>query len=137
MLIFDESMPRPEPALDDAGFWQACAERRLVFRCCEACGHVHHPPRPLCPRCQSTRLNWREATGPAQIFSYTRVHHPAHPAVRTHVPYDVVLVVFPEMQHVRLVSNLVDGEPRIGARVALVWDDIGGGAFLPRFRIAD
>lgn len=135
MAIFGNDMPKPEPGLDDAGFWRACAEKRLAFRHCEDCDRHHHPPLPVCPHCQSQRLDWREATGPAEIFSFTEVHHPAHAAVIGRTPYTVVVVAYPEMEWTRIVSNLVgDGEVRIGDRVEIVWDAIGDGMFLPRYR---
>ena len=134
--MFGPDMPRPEAGLDDAGFWQACATKRLVFRHCQQCGHHHHPPLPVCPECQSMRLDWVDARGQAEIFSHTRVEHPAHPAVTDHLPYHVIVVGWPEMDWVRLVSNLVEGTPRIGAPVELTWDPIGPDMHLPRFRLA-
>jgi uncharacterized OB-fold protein len=134
---FGGDMPQPEPGIDDAGFWAACAEGRLVFRHCSGCGRTHHPPLPVCPTCQSTRLDWREPRGEPEIFTFTRVHHPAHPASVPHLPYDVIVVAWPDTDWVRLVSNLIGGEPRIGARVRLVWDRVSDAMQLPRFRLAE
>jgi uncharacterized OB-fold protein len=71
------------------------------------------------------------------VFSFTIVHHPAHPGVADIVPYNVVVVDFPECGHARLVSNVVDATPEeiaIGMEVALVWETAGNGVLIPRFR---
>ena len=71
------------------------------------------------------------------VFSYTIVHHPLHPAVAAIVPYNVVVVDFPECGHVRLVSNVIDVMPkqiRIGMEVSLTWETTGNSMLVPRFR---
>ena len=53
------------------------------------------------------------------------------------VPYNIVVVDFPEYDHVRLVSNLIDVPPqeiRIGMEVVLAWETAGNGLVVPRFR---
>jgi len=73
------------------------------------------------------------------VFSYTIVHHPAHPAVKPVVPYNIVVVHLDDADDVRIVSNVIDVPPEqiaVGLRVTLAWDEIEGGMFLPRFRKA-
>jgi len=53
------------------------------------------------------------------------------------VPYNVAIVDFPECDHARLVSNVIDIAPadvRIGMAVTLVWETAGNGMILPRFK---
>ena len=53
------------------------------------------------------------------------------------LPYNIVIVDFPECGHARLVSNLVDAAPDeiyIGMRITLVWETAGNGMFVPRFK---
>jgi uncharacterized protein len=71
------------------------------------------------------------------VFSFTIVHHPAHPAIKAVVPYNIVVVDFPAYDHVRLVSNLIDVPPqeiRIGMEVVLAWETAGNDMVVPRFR---
>lgn len=139
MSYFSESMPQPEPNMDDEGFWRHCAEQRLMFQCCGDCGAPRHPPTPVCWKCRSTRMAWTPAPARAELFSYTVVHHAVHDAVTARVPYVVALVSFPDLPGPRLVTNLTDVDPsqiRIGMPVSLWWDDIDDGMFLPRFRPA-
>jgi uncharacterized OB-fold protein len=130
-------LPSPSPDIDDAPFWAAIAERRLVFQRCTDCGLHRHPPGPMCPRCQSTRCDWREAPTSGELFSYTITHVAPHPALGEHLPYVIGLVRFPTCDDVRLVTNIVDtplAALKIGIPVEAVWTRFGSALVLPRFR---
>ena len=131
-----ETLPFPAPQADATPFWTHCRERRLCFQGCAGCGRLRHPPGPRCPACHSDAVEWREAPAEGRIFSYTVAHHPADDSVRARGPYNVILVEFPAMPGVRLVSNLIDADPVVGMVVTLVWDDGPAGQPLPRFRRA-
>jgi hypothetical protein len=140
MSYFPQGMPRPEPNMDDQGFWRHCAERKLAFQACADCGAPRHPPTPVCWKCRSMRIAWKEVRGEGEVFSYTVIHHAVHEVVAARLPYAVAVIAFPELPGPRLVSNLTDvalDRIRIGMRVKLWWDDIGEGMFLPRFRPAE
>jgi uncharacterized OB-fold protein len=137
MSYFPADMPRPEPTMDEAAFWDYCSKRSLRFQSCAQCATLRHPPIPMCYRCHSCETNYVEAPMEAQVYSYTVVHHASHPAVTTKLPYVVAVVEFPTLPGVRLITNLTDVEPgevKIGMRCSLWWDDIGDGMFVPRFR---
>lgn len=127
----------PVPSLDERVFWSHCAGRHLKFQRCGACGHHRHPPGPICTSCQSDRIEWVEAPQAATVYSYTIVHHPSHPAMRSRVPYNVALITFAGLDEVRLISNVVDATAEqmvIGMAVRLHWEGPVGGYWLPRFR---
>lgn len=139
MAYFPDDMPRPEPTMDDAAFWAACAKRRLRFQACAACGRLRHPPTPVCGACHATAVKWVDAPEEAEVYSFTVVHHASHPAVVPKLPYVVAVVTFPALPGVRLVTNITDVDPAdvgIGMKLALWWDDIGEGMHVPRFRPA-
>lgn len=139
MSYLPEGMPSPHPTLDDAPFWQACQEQRLVIRHCDQCDRFFHPPLPTCPRCGSTRLGWRPVSGRGTVYSYTVGHHAVHPALQGHGPYNVSVVLLDGADDVRLVSNVIDaapGELAIGLPVEVVFEPSGEGPLLPRFRKA-
>ena len=57
--------------------------------------------------------------------------------MKTVVPYNVAIVDFPECDHARLVSNVIDVAPEdvhIGMQVSLVWEPAGNDMLVPRFR---
>ena len=140
MAYFPDDMPRPEPDWDDRGYWEHCAEQRLCFQTCGACGIVRHPPGPMCAACHSTAVSWTDAPSEAEVYSYNVVHYAGHPAVKARLPYVGAVVEFAGLPGVRLVTNVTHVEPaemRIGMAVRLWWDDIGDGMFIPRFRPVD
>jgi uncharacterized protein len=126
---------RPAPVLtdDNEGFWRAAADGRLVVQQCSNCGAHHHPPRPMCPVCHSTELEWADMAGTGSVYSYALLHHPRHPAFSYPVP--AVLVELDE--GVRLVSNLVDIDPHdicIGLRVEVAFEPTAEDFAVPVFR---
>lgn len=131
------ALPSPQPTLDDEPFWANLALRRLTFQACGSCGRFRHPPVPLCPHCQSTVIEWREAPPRGRIFTFTEVCYAAHDAVAAALPYNVSVVEFPECGGVRLITNVIgpSEEIAIGAEVELFWDEIEGQSPLPRFRL--
>ncbi len=138
MSGFPTDMPAPVPDIDDAPFWAAAAQRRLVFQRCTSCGTHRHPPSPMCPRCQATTSDWSDAPMRGELFTYTVTHGAPHPALRGFTPYIVALVRFPTLDDVRLVTNIVGAMPeqlKIGAAVELVWEVLGTETYVPRFRI--
>lgn len=60
-----------------------------------------------------------------RIYSWERVWHPVHPALKGHCPYLAVLVELPHAGGLRMVGNLL-GDPlqevRIGAEVQGVFE---------------
>ena len=127
------------PNVDTQPFWDACRRRELRFQRCRSCRRFRHPPIPGCPHCGSGDVEWVPVSGNGRIFSYTLVHHPTMPALASHVPYNVIVVEFPDAPGVRLISNLLDVGTdgiEIGMAVTLVWDPVAPDLFLPRFRPA-
>jgi len=129
----------PGPRIDEVNepYWAHCNAHRLCFQKCADCGHLVHPPLPVCPACQSCKRDWQEAPQVGEVYSFVWVHTAAHDSVAQSLPYNVALVRFPDLPGVRLVSNVVNvpqGELAIGDRVTLVWEDGENGQQVPRFR---
>ena len=136
MSYLPDETPGPQLNQDDEGFWRNCDSGHLAFQCCAECGFVQHPPLPLCPHCHSSRLAWKAAPEVGEIFSYTITHHASHPSMQGSLPYNIIIVQFPELGDVRLVSNLIDCTAiEIGMKVRLIWEKQGGRMF-PRFKTA-
>ncbi len=89
------------------------------------------------PVCRSFNEKWPAATDDAELFTYTIVYHANHPALARTVPYNAAIVIFPALQSVRLVTNIVgcrNEDLRIGMPLTLVWEEPKSGSVLPRFR---
>lgn len=120
-------LPRPAPSPDclDAPFWEGLTKEKLLLQKCTDCHRFQWGPEWICHRCHSDRLAFEAVMPSGVIYSYERVWHPVHPALKDQGPYLIVLVELPEVDQVRLVGNLL-GDPQqsveIGARVEGVFE---------------
>jgi uncharacterized OB-fold protein len=133
------SIERPSPSPDPltAPYWEAAVERKLRLPRCRACEKWHFYPRSLCPHCGSADLEWRDAEGCGEVFSFSVIHRAPSPAFAADVPYVVAIVSLAEGPH--LMTNIVGcapGSVRIGMPVAVDFKVLDDGASLPVFRPA-
>lgn len=121
---------------ETAGFFEAAAAERLVYRACEDCRHALHPPTGYCKHCGSWNTAWREASGRGRLHSWTTVHHSVHPAYPA--PYTVVVVELDDTPEVRLLGRL-DGEPHLsmGQTMRVSFQTLADGVVLPQWQPAD
>lgn len=132
-------MAKPLPIVDPSTkpYFDALKQRRLILRSCRACGQPHFYPRELCPHCYSDDLEWIDATGGGEIYSYTVAHRPAGPAFKEDVPYALAIVQLDEGP--RMMTR-IDGNRSavaIGRRVSVHYVDAEDGFVLPHFVIAE
>ena len=125
----------PMVGADDRCFWDGVAEGRLLIQRCSACGEIRHPPRPMCPHCNS--LDWETvaASGRGTVHSYVIPHAPVPPGFDE--GYVVALVELEE--GVRLVSSLTgvaQDDIRNDMAVEVVFEPVEGGGLMHRFRPA-
>ncbi|MBE3002388.1 MaoC family dehydratase N-terminal domain-containing protein [Nocardiopsis sp. HNM0947] len=125
---------RPRPAVNrDNAFWfEAAREHRLVIQRCVSCGELRHPPGPCCPHCRSFEWDTVQASGDAHVHTFTVVHHPRHPAFD--LPHIVAVVDLAE--GTRLITDLVGTAPehvRVGMPVRLRWLEADPDLTLPVF----
>jgi uncharacterized protein len=117
----------PVPARDglDAPYWQGLREEAVRLQRCHGCGSFQWGPEWICHRCHSFDLGFERVDPVGRIYSYERVWHPVHSALKDQGPYIVVLVELPHANDVRIVGNLL-GDPRqpvtIGAAVEGVFE---------------
>lgn len=136
MTYLPADVPLPDPQPWEEMFWEHCRRHELRFQACADCGTVRHPPMPYCAACRSPREIWCAAPDDAELYTYTIVHHPNHPALQGAVPYNAAVVIFPSLQSVRLVTNIVgcaNADFRIGMKLVPVFEEPMPGRVLPRF----
>jgi uncharacterized OB-fold protein len=127
--------PDPVETPDTAFFWAAAARGELVALGCADCGHLCHPPRPMCPRCHSTQRVERRLSGRGRVLSWIVPRHPA--PIGFDEPPIVALVDLDE--GIRLVSNLIEVAPAAIAprmSVEVTFAPTAGGRAVPVFRPA-
>jgi uncharacterized OB-fold protein len=136
---FPDEMPMPAVNAETVGWWEAAADHRLVVQRCSACGHMRHPPGPVCPCCRSSESEWSALDGTGTVYTYTIVRQAFIPSLQDKIPYVVIAVELDGAQGARIVSNLVDVEPEevtVGMAVEVAWEDMGPELAVPRFRPA-
>jgi uncharacterized OB-fold protein len=132
-------LPTPAPYLspDNAEFWAATAEGKLLLRRCDDCGGFIWYPRPFCPVCGSLNTSWHEACGWGTVYTFTVVYRSDESDYRSAVPYVIAYVEIEEGP--RIMTNIVGIEPsevRVGMPVRVVFHDTGKGSALFRFQPA-
>lgn len=121
---------------DNKEHYRALLDGRLVVNRCADCGHRHHPPLPMCPRCRSTEVSADQVSGRGTIYLLTLMHQgPPAADVDYGTPYPVASVALDEQPGLRYTAGVrvrPGVRPAIGDRVHLEWVERDGHP-LPRF----
>jgi len=133
-------LPAPRAAHDglDREFWEATRRHELMVQRCKDCEAFQFGPEWICHKCRSSNLGWHRVSGRGRVYSWERVWHPVHPALKDACPYMVVLVELADAGNVRMVGNLA-GDSRtelpIGAAVEAVFEDHPEGHTLVQWKL--
>ena len=125
--------PQPLPGRDSAPFWDAALRGELVGQRCAGCGVFRHPPRPMCPQCQSLKCEWVRLSGRGKVAAQMRPVHPRIPMF----DYPLVCVLVDLDEGIRLFSNLYECDPEsveIGMQVEVFFVPTAGDKQVPVFR---
>jgi len=118
-------IPVPERNGLSKPFWDGLRAEVLKVQRNPRTGAYQFPPQWITFDDQSFDVEWVEVAPRGVIYSWTRVWHPVHPALKDHGPYIVVVVELPHAGKVRMLGNLL-GDPRqevvIGSPVAGVFE---------------
>ena len=118
-------IPVPERNGLSAPYWAALREGVLKVQRNPRTGAFQWPPQWIAYDDQGFELEWVEVAPRGVIYSWTRVWHPVHPALKDACPYIVVVVELPQAGNVRMLGNLL-GDARqdvpIGAAVEAVFE---------------
>ena len=139
MTLTEKVLPAPPPFVhpEVKPFWEATAEGRLVLPKCLECDTLIWYPRPFCPNCASTRVEWIAASGRGSVYSFT-VNRRGQADLAAYREAGVYVLAYVELEEgPRVMTNIVDCDPdsvRIGQPVEVVFHDTGQGTALPRFR---
>ncbi len=90
---------------------------------CKSCGKICLPPRPICPDCNGTNLEWKELSPDGKIKTFTVINVPLSNMVGRS-PYTVAVVELDDGLYIS--GNILDvkrGENlSVGARVVAEFD---------------
>lgn len=140
-------LPAPDPRVhDDARpYWEAAAEGRLVLPRCTSCGTVIWYPRGFCPACGSFDVEWFDAPGTGEVYSFSiprrgqGAYKDSGPYVLAYVELDLPDGMSDGGPGPRVITNVVDCDPwsvQVGDRVQAVFHPTERGVALVRFRPA-
>jgi uncharacterized protein len=87
-----------------APFWNALAKGAFISTRCLTCEHVTFPPKPVCPNCWSSDIQWQDLQTRGVLYSWTRVHAPPE-AFAAESPYALGIVDL--IEGTRLACRLV------------------------------
>ncbi|UGA45809.1 OB-fold domain-containing protein [Bradyrhizobium quebecense] len=109
-------IPVAEPDGLSAPYWEGLRQGKLLVQRCGGCNTWQFGPEWLCHRCHAFDPAWTEVEPRGRIFSWERVWHPSHAALKGHGPYIAVLVELPQAGGIRMVGNLL-GDPEQAAAI--------------------
>lgn len=55
-------------------FYKFCSNRELKGVKCQECSNIFFPPKLLCPKCNSSNLDWIDLKGKGILLTYSVVH---------------------------------------------------------------
>ena len=118
--------PLPRPYQDTAAYWAAARKHRFIIQKCTDCGEFQFYPRGVCSHCLSSALEWQEASGRGEVYSYSVNYRAPHPGFADKTPFVLALVTLEEGP--RMMTNIVDcevGAVFVGMPVHATFEDLG------------
>ena len=127
---------RPEDVVADdldAEFWVGCREERFLVHRCATCGRAYWPAA-TCLDHGSAPMRWEPASGRAEVFTYTVVHHAYDPSLAAAIPYVAAVVRLDEgpFFHTDIVG-CPHADVHVGMRVHVVFEHVDVEMSIPHF----
>jgi uncharacterized OB-fold protein len=69
-----EPRPLPDVTPETETYWTSAADGQFLLRECNNCSLTYYYPRALCPNCFSEDVDWIEASGNGEVYSYSTAH---------------------------------------------------------------
>ena len=130
---------KPVPAVDaeSVPYWDGAKDGKLMIQHCRTTDQYFLYSRRLVPGVDDAAVEWVQASGKGEVYSFTVAYAPAGAAFAGDTPYVVACVTLDE--GARIMSNLVTDDPksvRIGQRVEVFFDRVSEELTIPKFRPA-
>jgi uncharacterized OB-fold protein len=97
---------RPETDEDDAPYWQSLRDHQAKLQKCPSCKSFRFPPFSTCYNCGTEGGEWTPISGKGKVYTWTVVHHPLDPRLKTEVPFILALIELEEGP--RIAGRLVN-----------------------------
>jgi uncharacterized protein len=132
---FERPLPAPTPVT--APYWDGLKEGRIRVQKCLDCDEWVFYPRSRCSHCLSDRLEWRDVSGDATLYTFTIARQPTSPHFAQDVPQ--LLAVVELEGGIRMTTTLVrveESDIRVGMRLKPWFDRVNDEITLLRFEPA-
>jgi hypothetical protein len=86
-------------------FYRFVKEKKIMGAQCSKCGQLILPPRPMCPKCLSKDLEWKESLKQGKLLTYT-VIHVSPQQFQSLAPYAVGIV---ELENDARLAGMIKG----------------------------
>lgn len=93
-----------------ASFYEFLAEGKLMASHCLECGALHLPPRPVCPYCRGSHVDWAETSGRGKLVAFTSGAAPSAERFGRDIPYVSGIVELEE--GVQISARILSGDAR-------------------------
>jgi len=128
-----EQSQRPVPVPDEASapFFEGAARGELMLQRCRSCGAFMWPVRARCIECFAGDLEWKAASGRAELYSFVVVHQ-RYPGFEE--PYVLATVETPE--GVRFNTSIIGAdadELSIGMQLTVAFERVSDDVVVPKF----
>jgi uncharacterized OB-fold protein len=132
---FRMERPQPLPSRNSAFYWEGAERGEFLGQRCGDCKIFRHPPRPMCPKCQSVHQEIVPLSGRGVVYSYMFPVHPQMPMFE----YPLCCVLVDLDEGIRIFSNLYEcdrADVKIGIPVEVFFEKTKGDKAVPVFRPA-
>lgn len=128
--------PQPVPQPESDRYWDGLKNEEIWLQRSKATGKFQFYPREISLSDPGGELEWVQASGKAELFTFAIVHAPPHPGFVGDVPYIAAMVQLDE--DVIVPTNIVGVEPepenlQIGMQLRPVFEHSDGGQTLLMF----
>jgi uncharacterized OB-fold protein len=104
-------------------FYKFVKEKKLMGVQCNKCGALTLPPRPLCPKCLSKDLRWKESSKQGKLVTYT-VIHVCPQQFQSLAPYAVGIVELADGAHLPgMIKGVAIDQIKIGMNLTVDFED--------------
>lgn len=112
--------PVPTIDSDNRPYLEGWRKGLLLIQKCQSCHSYIFYPKPMCSHCWSTDLSWEQATGKAEVVSYSLVHRPNHSSFAGEVP--IALAEIKLEEGVAMLARILSDNIYSGMKVQLMTD---------------
>ena len=131
-LLKNRRLPSERP--DTVTFYDYCSKGELRFQACADCGEFRHPPRPMCPHCNSMNIEWKAVKGTGTLYTWTIVVQALDKILVDDVPIIVGIVELDEgPRQAAWILGVAEEDLRVGMKLKVSFEAVTDKVALPQF----